>query len=122
MQLTNVILSLFTAAASAAPAGGSCQAPVRKFGIMSLRSASPIHFGTVSATQNKLVLHLPEDKFDAECAEGKTGTDATLYIKDEELYLYGPNDNVQRFFVDRSGMGKHPSQTSLGMLLLTRQQ
>jgi hypothetical protein len=120
MQLSNVILSLFAAAASAAPTGGSCPAPVRKFGIMALRSASPIHFATVSATQNKLVLHLPEDKFDAKCDAGKTGTDATLYIKDEELFLYGPKDNVQRFFVDRSGMGKNPSQISHGMLSLTR--
>lgn len=114
MQLTNVILSLFAAAASAAPAGKTCPAPVRKFGIMALRSASPIHFATVSATQNKLALHLPEDKLDAECADGKARTDAILYIKDEELFLYGPKDSVpQRFFVDRSGMGKNSETSSL---------
>lgn len=105
MQLTTLI-SLFAAAASAAPASGSCSTPTRKFGIMALRSASPIHFAKVGASQNKLALHLPEDKLDAQCADGNARTDAIFYIQDSELYLYGTKDNVQQFLVDRSGMGK----------------
>lgn len=111
MQLTTVLLSLFAAAASAAPSG-SCPAPTRKFGIMALRSASPIHFAQASATQNKLVLHLPEAKLDAQCTDGKTRRDAILYLKDGELFLYG-KDKVQQFFVDRSGMGKALPDTPL---------
>lgn len=106
MQLTTVLLSLFAAAASAAPASGSCPAPARKFGIMALRSASPIHFGQVSALQSKLVLHLPESKLDAQCADGKAREDAIFYIRDGELFLFGGKDKVQQFFVDRSGMGE----------------
>jgi hypothetical protein len=117
MQLKTVILSLFAAAASAAPTGGSCPAPVRKFGIMALRSASPIHFATTGASQNKLVLNLPDNKLDAQCADGNARRDAIFYIKDEELYLYGNNDPVQQILVDRSGMGKH-SPTVFSSLLL----
>lgn len=107
MQLTTVLLSVFAAAASAAPASGSsCPAPTRKFGIMALRSASPIHFAQASATQNKIVLSLPESKLDAQCTDGKARRDAIFYLQDGELYLYGNKDKVQQFFVDRSGMGK----------------
>ncbi|KAK3897241.1 hypothetical protein C8A05DRAFT_39214 [Staphylotrichum tortipilum] len=105
MQLTTVLLSLFAAAATAAPAGASCPAPVRKFGIMSLRSASPVHFGQVSATQNKMVLNLPENKRDAVCTDGKTHENAVFYIRDGELFLYG-KEKTQEFFTDRSGMGQ----------------
>jgi hypothetical protein len=118
MQLTTVLLSVFAAAASAAPTTGkSCPAPARKFGIMALRSASPIHFAQVSASQNKLVLNQPEDKLDAQCADGNARRDAVFYIKDSELYLYGNEDKVQQILVDRSGMGKGskmpPSNASL---------
>jgi hypothetical protein len=107
MQLTTAILSLFAAAASAAPASGSaCPAPTRKFGIMALRSASPIHFASVGASQNGIALNLPDNKLDAKCTDGKARKDATFYIKDEELYLYGKGDVVQQFLVDRSGMGQ----------------
>ncbi|KAK4194919.1 hypothetical protein QBC40DRAFT_26311 [Triangularia verruculosa] len=105
MQLTTVVLSLFAAAASAGCVPRDT-AP-RKFGIMSLRSASPVHFGTAGASKNKLVLNLPEDQLDAECTDGVARRDAVFYIKDGELYLYGPEDGkVQSFFTDRSGMGQ----------------
>jgi hypothetical protein len=109
MQLTTTILSFFAAAASAAPASGSgsaCPASTRKFGIMALQSTSPIHFAVGGASQNKMALHLPDNKLDAQCADGKAREDAIFYIKDEELYLYGKGDVVQQFLVDRSGMGK----------------
>ncbi len=118
MQLNTVILSLFAAAASAAPSGASCPAPARKFGIMALRSASPIHFAQVGASQNKLVLNLPESKRDAQCTDGKARADAIFYIQDGELFLYGGKDKVQEFFVDRSGMGED-ALVSMMMVLLT---
>ncbi|KAK4119724.1 hypothetical protein N657DRAFT_649874 [Parathielavia appendiculata] len=106
MQLTTVLLSALAAVASAAPTGGSCPAPTRKFGIMSLRSASPIHFAKVGASQNKLALNLPNNKLDAQCADGNARPDAIFEIKDGELYLYGEGDKVQQILVDRSGMGQ----------------
>ncbi|KAK4160244.1 hypothetical protein QBC43DRAFT_270748 [Cladorrhinum sp. PSN259] len=107
MQLKTTLLSLFAVAATAAPTdGASCTAPPRKFGIMSLRSASPIHFGQVSAYQNNIALNLPEDQINAQCANGVSRKDATFYIKDGELFLYTPKDIVQKFFTDRSGMGQ----------------
>ncbi|KAL1840011.1 hypothetical protein VTJ49DRAFT_928 [Mycothermus thermophilus] len=105
MQFKTALLSLLAAVASAAPSGKSCPAPVRKFGIMALRSASDIHFARVSATQSHMVLHLEEGKADAQCEDGSSGEDgAIFYIKNEELFLYG-KDTKQQFFVDRSGMG-----------------
>ncbi len=118
MQLTTAILSLFAAAASAAPAGASCPAPARKFGIMALRSASPIHFAEVGATQSKLVLHLPENKLDAQCTDGKARADAIFYIKDGELLLYGGKDKVQGIFVDRSGMGEDAQNAPVPMMIV----
>ncbi|KAK4233306.1 hypothetical protein C8A03DRAFT_19599 [Achaetomium macrosporum] len=105
MQLNAILLSLFAAAASAAPTGSSCPAPERKFGIMALRSASPIHFAPASASQGKLGFNFPASKIDAQCTDGKTRTDAIFTIKDGELYLYG-KDQVQQIYVDRSGMGQ----------------
>ncbi|KAK3990686.1 hypothetical protein QBC44DRAFT_238479 [Cladorrhinum sp. PSN332] len=108
MQLTTALLSLFAAGAvTAAPTNGSaCAVPARKFGIMSLRSASPIHFGQVSAYRNNIVLSLPENELEAQCANGVARRDATFYIKDGELFLFTPKDTVQKFFTDRSGMGQ----------------
>ncbi|KAL2173912.1 uncharacterized protein P884DRAFT_302998 [Thermothelomyces heterothallicus CBS 202.75] len=101
MKLSAAVLSLFAAASWAAPTSSP-----RKFSVMALRSASPIHFATISATKNQLVLNLPGDKVDSQCADGETHTAATLYINDGELFLYGPDDQVQQFLVDRSGMGQ----------------
>ncbi|KAK4233247.1 hypothetical protein C8A03DRAFT_39059 [Achaetomium macrosporum] len=101
MQLNAVLLSLFAAAASAAPAGDE-----RKFGIMALRSASPIHFAPAKATQGKLVFNLPDSKMDAQCTDGSKGEKGAIFtLKDGELYLYG-KDQVQQIYVNRSGMGQ----------------
>ncbi|KAK4172866.1 hypothetical protein QBC36DRAFT_390130 [Triangularia setosa] len=107
MQLTTLLLSLFATAATAVPASGSsCPAPTRKFGIMALRSASRIHFAQVGAYQSKMILNLPDEKLNAECTDGVARRDATFYIQNGELYLYGTKDKVQQFFTDRSGMGQ----------------
>ncbi|KAH6613649.1 hypothetical protein B0J18DRAFT_440601 [Chaetomium sp. MPI-SDFR-AT-0129] len=102
MQLTT-ILSLFVAAASATPCPGS----PRKFGIMALRSASPIHFASAGASQNGIALNLSDARADADCVDGSKPKSATFYIEDERLYLYGKKGGVvQQFVVDRSGMGQ----------------
>ncbi|KAK4466299.1 hypothetical protein QBC42DRAFT_259296 [Cladorrhinum samala] len=108
MQLTTALLSVFAAAAAAAPAteGASCTPPPRRFGIMALRSASPIHFGEIIASENKMALGLAESEINAQCADGAAKKEATFYIRDGELFLYTPNDTVQQFFTDRSGMGQ----------------
>lgn len=116
MQITALVLSLLAATASAAPKGKSCPAPERKFGIMSLRSASPVHFGTVTAAENKLWINRDESTIDAKCDGGADGIPATFYTKDGELFLYG-KDTLQQFYVDRSGMGKTcPSQRTKGCM------
>jgi hypothetical protein len=104
MQIS-IALSLLAAAASASAQGKSCPAPQPdvKFGVMALRSASPIHFATLSAAQTKLALHLPEQN--AQC-DGEEELGAVLYVKDGELYLYGRPDAPQQIYVDRSGMGR----------------
>lgn len=105
MHLSAISLSLLTAAAAAATPGKSCPAPQEtKFGVMALRSASPIHFATLSASKTKLVLHLPEQ--DQQCdGTGDREIGAVLYVRDGELYLYGRPDAPQQIYVDRSGMG-----------------
>ncbi|KAH6688988.1 hypothetical protein F5X68DRAFT_189749 [Plectosphaerella plurivora] len=105
MQIPAIALSLLAAAASVAADGKACPAPEPdvKFGVMALRSASPIHFATLSAAQTKLALHLPEQN--AQC-EGEEELGAVFYIKNGELYLYGPSNAPQQIYVDRSGMGQ----------------
>ncbi|KAK4222914.1 hypothetical protein QBC38DRAFT_374189 [Podospora fimiseda] len=108
MQLTTALLSLVAAAATtnAAPTdGAACVAPPRRFGIMALRSASPIHFASVSGFQNNLALKLPENELEAQCTDGVTRREATFFIKDGELFLYTPKETIQKLWTDRSGMG-----------------
>ncbi|KAJ1322864.1 hypothetical protein MN608_11713 [Microdochium nivale] len=79
------------------PAGG-------KFSIMSLRSASPIHFAQTSAQQSRLILSAPSN--DAVCAGDNFGA-AVFYIKDGGLFLYTADGApTQRMWVDASGMGQ----------------
>ncbi|KAM4068097.1 cell wall protein phiA [Hirsutella rhossiliensis] len=103
MKLSTAIASLAVAgSAVAAPPAGS-----KPFQIMSLRSASPIHFGQVSASKSNIFLNA--QKQDAVCEvkdKSKAPTEATFYIKDEVLYLYTGKGPVQKAFVDRSGMGQ----------------
>jgi hypothetical protein len=101
MKLKNVsALSLLFSFAAAAPH----PAPAT-FDIMSLRSASPIHFAQVSAARSGLFLNLPRSN--ATC-KGESSGHATFYIANEELALYSCEGEVQKVFVDRSGMGMFP--------------
>ncbi|KAI9149041.1 Cell wall protein phiA [Paramyrothecium foliicola] len=114
MAPTTFITALLAAgSAAAAPTTTAYTQPSKaptKFGIMSLRSASPIHFGQVSAAQSNLFIHLPDQH--ATC-KGKPQNEATFYVKDGELFLYTPpKAPKQKVYVDRSGMG----QGNLGYL------
>jgi hypothetical protein len=110
MKVSALISALLAAAAPAMAApvaepAASAPAAPKPFGIMSLRSASPIHFGQVSAAKGNYFLGLP--KQNAVC-EGKNPDAAVFYIQDSQLYLYTPKTKaVQKAYVDRSGMGKH---------------
>lgn len=96
-----IIFLLFTGLTLGAP-----QPKPRAFGVMSLRSASPIHFGQVQAVQNNIFINVP--KQDAVCeiyGPLKPPDQAIFYIKDQILYLYTGSGPTQKVFVDRSGFG-----------------
>jgi hypothetical protein len=100
---SSIIATIMAAAgASAAPS----PKPPATFSIMSLRSASPLHFGQVSAAQSNIFIHLPEQN--ATCKGDYDATQATFYISnDKELFLYTPKGQpAQKVYVDRSGMGQ----------------
>lgn len=72
-----------------------------KFGLIALRSASPVHFASVSADQGNLwLLHTPQN---ASC--DKPTEFATFYLQDGAAYLYAASATPQELYVDRSGMG-----------------
>lgn len=70
--------------------------------MMALRSASPIHFAQMSAAKSGLYLNFPLQN--ATC-KGESSGHATFYIANEELVLYSCEQEKQKVFVDRSGMG-----------------
>ncbi|KAI0403979.1 hypothetical protein F4802DRAFT_569259 [Xylaria palmicola] len=96
---------------SSTPAGPSSTAivPGDKFGLMALRSASPIHFAQFGAAHNSIFLNLPAQN--ATCHEGDQPTTADYATftlgEDGSLYLYAEEGVPrQQLFVDRSGMGQ----------------
>lgn len=82
------------------------------FDVMALRSASPIHFASLSASQGSLFLNLPQQG--ATC--NGSNNRATFYLQGSDLFLYSESGNAQQqIFVDRSGLGtwKHISPCPL---------
>ena len=112
--------SLLSGLAAAAPKGTCTSEPKPKatgsapkaFGLVALRSASPIHFSSFSATQSGFDLKLPKDKQGAKC-DGKDDGTATFTIKDGELFLYSSGKTQQIAYTDRSGMGKSHSSLTI---------
>ncbi|KAK7426239.1 hypothetical protein QQZ08_007269 [Neonectria magnoliae] len=90
---------------SAAPSASKSEI----FEILTLRSASPIHFSNVQAARNSIFLHLPDQK--AVC-DKKSDNAATFKLVDGELHLYRSSGTQQKLFVDRSGMGQGVLQYS----------
>ncbi|KAF5667665.1 hypothetical protein FDENT_12060 [Fusarium denticulatum] len=87
------------------PAKPSSSPTPKTFGLVALRSASPIHFATFSAAQNGFLLNLPKDKQNATCS-GKSSGSAVFRLSEGELYLYNTGKKQQRVYTDRSGMGQ----------------
>jgi hypothetical protein len=96
-----------TPTSSTAPSSTAI-APGDKFGIMALRSASPIHFAQVDAALGSIFLNLPSQN--ATCDDGTKPTTAeyaTFTLSDGGgLYLYAASATPQQLYVDRSGMGQ----------------
>lgn len=89
--------------AAATPSNADSSLP---FGLMSLRSATAIHFASTSAAQGNLWLNLPNQ--DAKCHPAGQDNDgwAVFYLKNDRLYLYnGGKQETQRFYTDRSSKG-----------------
>ncbi|KAF4334237.1 cell wall [Fusarium beomiforme] len=110
--------SLLSALAVAAPEGTktgpakSGNSPVPKtFGLVALRSGSPIHFTHFSASDSGFLLGLPKDKQNATCA-GKSDGSAVFRLSEGELFLYNTGKEQQRAYTDRSGMGQGVLQYS----------
>ena len=100
------IASLLAVGASAAPARETRSADVKAFHLMSLRSASPIHFGSFSAAESNIFINYPQGEQGATC-DGKADNSATFSLKDGELFLYNKDSpRAQQVYVDRSGMGQ----------------
>ncbi|TEA18255.1 Cell wall protein phiA [Colletotrichum sidae] len=75
-----------------------------KFQLMSLRSASPVHFSRFQAARTAFFLQLPAQN--ASCDAGNDQGVATFYLQDGGLYLYSTDFPTQQAFTDRSGMGQ----------------
>ncbi|CAG9992760.1 unnamed protein product [Clonostachys byssicola] len=101
----SVLTAALASVASAIPISQVAQRAdddVQAFGIMALRSASPIHFGQFGAAARSVFINLPAQN--ATC-DGEAPTGAIFYLKDGGLYLYG-NTLTQQLYADRSGMGQ----------------
>lgn len=99
MQIKAILFAPLVAAgfASAAPS------KQYNFEAIALRSASPIHFAGVQASQNGIFLNLAKQK--ATC-DRKSDNLATFSLVDGQLSLYRKSATPQTLFVDRSGMGQ----------------
>lgn len=105
MKFTALASLLAATGVSAMPAQLEARGDVEAFHLMSLRSASPIHFGSFSAVQSNIFINYPKGQQGATCNGDARGL-ATFSLKDGQLFLYsGDENNQQQVFVDRSGMG-----------------
>ncbi|KAF7192606.1 Cell wall protein phiA [Pseudocercospora fuligena] len=72
-----------------------------KFGLIAIRSGSPIQNTGIKASKGRLTVG---GKQDASC---DTKSDfATFYVQNGEAYLYAASATPQQLWVDRSGMGQ----------------
>lgn len=78
--------------------------PGTPFGLMALRSASPIHFLSFQAARRGLLLGLPSQN--ATCENDYDGPALFTLSEDGELFLYTDSPQ-QKIFTDRSGMGAY---------------
>jgi hypothetical protein len=116
MKFTTAAIAAASAAVVAAtPAGVANAAPLKAgevFQIMSLRSATPVHFGKMTASNNGFQINNPHQ--DASCGPEPTDYAQFVVTEDSELYLYTANP-PQQAFIDRSGMGQGIFQYTTGV-------
>ena len=100
--------SLFAAAAALpAPQAANITNPnLYHFELMSLRSASPIHFGRVNAADNDLFINHPNQNAECLKSDGNGPAIFQLNKEDKTLWLYKVGNPRQQIWVDRSGMGQ----------------
>ncbi|KAH6651969.1 hypothetical protein BKA67DRAFT_343142 [Truncatella angustata] len=93
---------------ASASASATAIAAGDKFGLMALRSASPVHFAQFDAALSSVFLNLPSQN--ATCDDGTQPTTADYATftlsEDGELYLYAASATPQQLYADRSGMGQ----------------
>lgn len=115
MKFTTATIAASAAAlVSASPCGRATTDTTIKsgdvFSIMSLRSASPIHYGHLQAANSGFLINTP--KQNASCSEDVNY--ASFKLSDAgELYLNTANP-PQQAYVDRSGMGQGVFQYTTG--------
>lgn len=107
MHFTSLFLATLGAvSASALPSGQSspCNAasPGNTFGLVAIRSGSPVQYAGFNAALSSLFAGLPSQNASCDCTD--TGY-ATFYLNNGGLFLYAESATPQQFFVDRSGMG-----------------
>lgn len=101
MQFTTAFLASAAALTASALPQTTPLAADAKFGVITIRSGSPIQNAAIQAAQRSLLVGATSQN--ASCdAEANS---ATFYIQDEELFLYAASATPQTIFVDRSGMG-----------------
>ncbi|KAI5459631.1 hypothetical protein BGZ63DRAFT_425601 [Mariannaea sp. PMI_226] len=71
------------------------------FSVLTLRSASAIHFNEFNAADSGIFLQLADSK--ATCDGGETPNAATFYLKDGELFLYSTKEPAQKVFSTTGG-------------------
>lgn len=103
-----ILAAAFAASAAAAPSlrtrqTNSTIGDNQPFGLVAIRSGSPIQYTSFSASQNNLFVDLPAQN--ATCTSD--GVDfATFYLSGGALYLLTPDDITQELYTDLSGMGQ----------------
>ncbi|ORY10261.1 hypothetical protein BCR34DRAFT_602240 [Clohesyomyces aquaticus] len=101
MQFTTALLAASVAVAvSAAPTA----LENNYFGVIAIRSGSPIQNAAFQASLNRLIVGAKSQN--ATCDSFPASNSATFYIKDGELNLFSTDAPYQKVFVDRSGMGQ----------------
>lgn len=119
MQFTTLALSALSAATGVFGAPTSQEAGTTSpdqviFGVMSIRSASPVHLTAWGAMHKGIFTNLSNQ--DADCYNSPAQNSATFVLNkaDGTLSLYTEGKPWQQLFVDRSGMGQGMMQYTTG--------
>ena len=116
MKFTTAAIAAASAAVVAATPAGVTNAdkigPNQVFQIMTLRTGTPLQYGTVTANRRGLQVNNPSQK--AFCGPEPRDYAQFSLTEEGELYLYTANP-PQQMYVDRSGMGQGIIQYTTGV-------